>query len=764
MESLYGGRQGASIIIVKHFDGIDIPQKNGSPVYRKREYAVDAEISSTDDATLLVDQNGKLIERNGKNTDLYAWHLFTLNGDTFTAKFASTGMATSPKMLPIELAEGMRQCFEKGGLTVDEVNYGESVIIDTIYGFGDYNNPDNGKVYRRGIDYNYNETTNPLAGAEYVGQITGPAGRMSGFGIKTEAEIKEMTGHQTQSYTRTNESLIPGKDVDEQGNDVFNDEISYSWVPVRDAEGTLQKYLFGFTIPYLVESFTASSVDAYYNRSNNTTNFDNLDLIEENDTSEHPFYKEWEIKVPKGIKGNASTNIELYPTYTKPGVAYWTSSSLEGDAAGVLVDSCPVVDYNPQDNYLKVQNDVDSFVYCKKETGWRQKFRYTETNFDRVAAGDAELKDIGEYNSVANVKINTDGELEIEYTYKDKENLGRVRGIMGGFHIIGNYDSIDDLYNIDTSTDPETRTAIPPEDLVTPSNPDYAGWCVTVNEKNIYAYDYINNLWYTIGNIVQALIDAGITRGASCKVLSSTRYSHEIAEGEFDEQGNQVYYDGVITTLGWEDEENGQTIDKTIQIKVRDGRRGPKGDPGEDGVSPVVSLNKTGKVTTLSIQDVEGIKEVEINDGADGIDGKTVYDIAVENGFQGTPAEWLQTLKGADGRGIQEIKVLKDNVRDNYYLKVIYSDGQESRVDGNFDVGIDIPIATMNYAGAVRPDGETIEVDGEGVLTVIGGGSGGGSAEIDFDNVTNFTYEDMNTLWNAVAFVDGDNIRYGGNS
>ena len=41
MESLYGGRQGASIIIVKHFDGIDIPQKAGSYVYKVKSYAVD---------------------------------------------------------------------------------------------------------------------------------------------------------------------------------------------------------------------------------------------------------------------------------------------------------------------------------------------------------------------------------------------------------------------------------------------------------------------------------------------------------------------------------------------------------------------------------------------------------------------------------------------------------------------------------------------------------------------------------------------------
>ena len=37
-------------------------------------------------------------------------------------------------------------------------------------------------------------------------------------------------------------------------------------------------------------------------------------------------------------------------------------------------------------------------------------------------------------------------------------------------------------------------------------------------------------------------------------------------------------------------------------------------------------------------------------DGIDGTDGKSAYIIAVEHGFSGTENEWLQSLKGADGR------------------------------------------------------------------------------------------------------------------
>lgn len=39
----------------------------------------------------------------------------------------------------------------------------------------------------------------------------------------------------------------------------------------------------------------------------------------------------------------------------------------------------------------------------------------------------------------------------------------------------------------------------------------------------------------------------------------------------------------------------------------------------------------------------------ELFGGEDGQDGASAYDIAVENGFEGTPEEWLASLSGSDG-------------------------------------------------------------------------------------------------------------------
>ena len=65
-------------------------------------------------------------------------------------------------------------------------------------------------------------------------------------------------------------------------------------------------------------------------------------------------------------------------------------------------------------------------------------------------------------------------------------------------------------------------------------------------------------------------------------------------------------------------------------LKGVDGKNGVDGLPGKDGKS--------------------GADELPGRDGINGTDGKSAYIIAVEHGFTGTENEWLQSLKGADGK------------------------------------------------------------------------------------------------------------------
>lgn len=74
-------------------------------------------------------------------------------------------------------------------------------------------------------------------------------------------------------------------------------------------------------------------------------------------------------------------------------------------------------------------------------------------------------------------------------------------------------------------------------------------------------------------------------------------------------------------------------------LKGVDGNDGVNGKDGCDGRNGVDGLSgKDGKNGT------DGLP------GRDGIDGKSAYIIAVEHGFSGTENEWLQSLKGADGK------------------------------------------------------------------------------------------------------------------
>ena len=90
----------------------------------------------------------------------------------------------------------------------------------------------------------------------------------------------------------------------------------------------------------------------------------------------------------------------------------------------------------------------------------------------------------------------------------------------------------------------------------------------------------------------------------------------------------------------------------------------------------LVTLALAKNYTEAAVADAGGIK---------GEDGKSAYQIAVENGFVGTEAEWIESLKGekgtdgkngkdgtngTDGRGITS-----SEINSNGELVLTYSDG-----------------------------------------------------------------------------------------
>ena len=78
----------------------------------------------------------------------------------------------------------MKQKFSQGG-NFTEVWYGEYCLISTK----NKNHPDNGKVFRRGLDYQNTQT----AGSIFVGQIVGPSSGTPFFQVDTIENVNKLS-------------------------------------------------------------------------------------------------------------------------------------------------------------------------------------------------------------------------------------------------------------------------------------------------------------------------------------------------------------------------------------------------------------------------------------------------------------------------------------------------------------------------------------------------------------------------------------------
>ena len=78
--------------------------------------------------------------------------------------------------------------------------------------------------------------------------------------------------------------------------------------------------------------------------------------------------------------------------------------------------------------------------------------------------------------------------------------------------------------------------------------------------------------------------------------------------------------DGVDLQFMWQGTSLGIKTAEQSEYTFVDlqGEKGDKGDSGTDGISPVVSINKSGKSTTIQITDINGTHTATINDGLDG--------------------------------------------------------------------------------------------------------------------------------------------------
>lgn len=92
--------------------------------------------------------------------------------------------------------------------------------------------------------------------------------------------------------------------------------------------------------------------------------------------------------------------------------------------------------------------------------------------------------------------------------------------------------------------------------------------------------------------------------------------------------------------------------DTGVDLTAHDGKDGKN---GADGHTPVITVSDKGSLiidgvdTNKSLIGPKGADGADGQNGKDGQPGKSAYQVAVDNGFDGTQAEWLRSLHGEDG-------------------------------------------------------------------------------------------------------------------
>ena len=79
--------------------------------------------------------------------------------------------------------------------------------------------------------------------------------------------------------------------------------------------------------------------------------------------------------------------------------------------------------------------------------------------------------------------------------------------------------------------------------------------------------------------------------------------------------------------------------------------------------------------------------------------GKSAYDIAVENGFTGTEAEWLESLKGKDGKDGKSIKSITKDENNN--IITTFTDGTTENI-GQLAIDVEADFLTETGFGKLR--------------------------------------------------------------
>ena len=283
----------------------------------------------------------------------------------------------------------MAVAFRQGG-AYTVVNYDEYVIIDTY----NKNDIDNGKVYRRG--YNYANDPNNLGGAEYIGQIVGPAGLGPHLELDEISDVHqkyinaEESGdqldyrHDTGTLDIPTADLVPGAKgtVNNRTFDDDTDKIHWEYFSLRDDQQLETTCYVGFKTPYLVVDYSTEAVEPY----NQAGHYADMSAITRLDDQTHPFYEQWKLSIPKGIQGDTLKNFKLY-----------TPNS-----------TIKMKDIDGTDHNLAAGKTVLVYDYI---------------HYDNEKAGESTTVYLGEYDIIDDISLAADGTITVVYKGNKQDDV-----------------------------------------------------------------------------------------------------------------------------------------------------------------------------------------------------------------------------------------------------------------------------------------------------------------------------------------------------
>ena len=310
--------------------------------------------------------------------------------------------------------------FKKGN-NFSQVKYDEYVIINAY----NKNCNDNGKIFRRGYDYNsdrqisyskpyklvdgeevqvpkaecteeglkyafYKTAYIDAGGAIQIATIVGPQGKSPMLTLKSYEDFPSNQGNSNLELTSSgefsidNESLVSGRN---------NDKIlwkSHSHVDDQKDQGIAQ---VGLQIPYPVIDFSLNTDP--YATPGVTRVYAETEGENENNIK-HPFYHNWQFTIPSGKRGNdiksiKKINLSSYLHSGNQNIYYIDNMGNE-----------EAISYSNLST-LGLEEDDDILIYQYQKYNTRQ--------------GEVKLYYIGKYKQIENIEVeNETGDLKIYYT------------------------------------------------------------------------------------------------------------------------------------------------------------------------------------------------------------------------------------------------------------------------------------------------------------------------------------------------------------